>query len=407
MTIRRQPSDFVVRELPDPALADALRPAPAREAPHAVYELTKTSLTTPEAIQRLGRALGVRHAAVDYAGLKDKHAQTAQLVSIPVPAEERAGVPREAGGPRWSAALRGWSPTPVSAGWIARNRFTIVVRDLSRAAADEMDRRAAAVALPTPGLVPERTLLFVNYFGDQRFGSARHGKGFIAAHLVRGDFEAALRLAIATPARKDAGARRRFTRAAAAKWGDWRGMLGDLPRMPERKAVERLAEGAGFRDAFAALPYFAQSIAVEAYQSHLWNATARRLARRLAGEGALVRADDPFGEMLFPPAGAVREPWRSLIVPMLSPRTALAEPWGPDAARALAEEGLTPDRLGVPGLRRPSFDESPRPLFAAAERFTMTEAEPDDLTPRRLKRTLRFELPRGAYATVLLRALGQ
>lgn len=407
MTIRRQPSDFTVHELPEPAFADALRPIPARDTPHAVYELTKTSLTTPEAIQRLGKALGVRHAAIDYAGLKDKHARTMQLVSVPVAAEDRAGVPREAGGHNWSAALRGWSATPVSAEWIARNRFVIVVRDISRAAADEMDRRAAALALPSPGLVPERTLLFVNYFGDQRFGSARHGQGFIAARLVRGDFEGALRLAIATPARKDTGARRHFTRAAATLWGDWRGMLDTLPRMPERKAIERLAEGAGFRDAFAALPYFVQSIAVEAYQSHLWNAAARRLARQIAGEGPLVRADDPFGEMLFPPAVAVGQAWRSLVVPLLSPRTALAEPWGPDAAHALAEEGLTLDQLRIPGLRRPSFDESPRPLFAAAERFTMSEAEPDDLTPRRLKRTLGFELPRGAYATVLLRGLGQ
>ncbi len=32
----------------------------------------------------------------------------------------------------------------------------------------------------------------VNYFDSQRFGSLKHGQGYIAKDLIRGDFEAAL-----------------------------------------------------------------------------------------------------------------------------------------------------------------------------------------------------------------------
>ena len=79
------------------------------------------------------------------------------------------------------------------------------------------------------------------------------------------------------------------------------------------------------------------------------------------------------------------------------------------AGAALASEGIDLPQLRIPGLRRPFFGETPRPLLVRAERFDLTGATTDELTPsgKRLKRVASFELPRGAYATVVLRALGQ
>lgn len=450
VTIRRQPSDFVVKELL--VESGSVRSAPSAEASFAVYALTKTSLSTPEAVNRLAGALGVRHGAVAAAGLKDKHATTVQHVSVRVRDSAQAGaMPREVGdasagatarrssgaavlgdssaplrgeAPRavapgggaaattsgsWSATLVGWSAEEMTSQWIDRNRFTIVVRDLSSEAVAEMDRRAGALSL---GTTPP-ALLFVNYFGDQRFGSARHGGGFLAARLIRGDFEGALRLAIGTPARKDTGKKRTLTRAAAAHWGRWREMLAHVPRMPERRALEVLAAAEGrkpdFRAAFGALPYFDQQIAVEAYQSHLWNAIARRLAASIAPPAHTLTTEDPFGTMVFPAAALVEEHWMELKPPILCRRSKLEGPWAGAATAVLAEEGITLDDLRVPGMRRPSFDHAVRPLFARAEGFTMSRPERDDLgaSAKRLKRTLEFDLPRGAYATVVLRALGQ
>ncbi|MFM9996242.1 MAG: tRNA pseudouridine(13) synthase TruD [Phycisphaerales bacterium] len=414
MTIRRQPSDFVVTELL--VESGSVRSVPSAEAPFAVYALTKTSLSTPEAVNRLAGALGVRHGAVSAAGLKDKHATTVQHVAVRVRDSAQAGaMPREVGDAAaptsgsWSAMLVGWSAEEMTSQWIDRNRFTIVVRDLSRKAVAEMDRRAGVLAL---GTTPS-AILFVNYFGDQRFGSARHGGGFLAARLIRGDFEGALRLAIGTPARKDTGKKRTLTRAAAAHWGRWREMLAHVPRMPERRALEVLAAADGskpdFRAAFAALPYFDQQIAVEAYQSHLWNAIARRLAASIAPPAHTLTTEDPFGTMVFPAAALAEEHWMELKPPILCRRSTLEGPWAGAATAVLAEEGITLDDLRVPGMRRPSFDHAVRPLFARAEGFTMSRPERDDLgaSAKRLKRTLEFDLPRGAYATVVLRALGQ
>jgi tRNA pseudouridine13 synthase len=271
-----------------------------------------------------------------------------------------------------------------------------------------MERRAQVLADAPPAGEAHAAprLLVVNYFGAQRFGSARHGRGFAARSLIAGDFESAVRLLIATPARQDAGAVKAFHRAAAAGWGRWDHLARALPRGPDRRAIEVLAGGGDFRAAFTALPALVQRMSVEAYQSHLWNATVRTMIEaRLRGD--LLRAEDDFGPMLFPPAAAIPAEWREMSVPLLGPRSVPEGAWGSAALAALAAEGIAAADLRIPGLRRPFFVEAPRALIARAGAFALSPPAPDDLAPDRRMRTVRFDLPRGAYATVVLRALGQ
>ena len=82
-------------------------------------------------------------------------------------------------------------------------------------------------------------------------------------------------------------------------WGRWAEALRKLPPCPARAAVEVLALGGDFREAFAALPYFIQQINVEAYQSYLWNAITSELLGRVCPAGALWEAEDPLGLMRF------------------------------------------------------------------------------------------------------------
>lgn len=406
MTIRRVPTDFVVEERITPEFRAALRTE--GEAAHAVFELSKTSLTTPEAINYAARSLRVPPGQVSYAGLKDKHAATVQWVSVPRAAFKGAPPPPDASDRGWSAKFIGCSDRELTAEAIEGNRFAIVVRDLSRHESNEMGRRAKLLKRE------DGSLVVMNYFGAQRFGSARHGGGFAGAMLVRGDFEGALKLLIGTPARKDVGKTRAFTRLAVAHWGNWKKLLAELPRCAELGAIEVLARGGEFVDAFAALPYFTQQMCVEAYQSHLWNETARRLAARIVGsaERDLLRTPDEFGEMLFPAAGRVRAEWMSVVMPVLGKNSELREPWAAAAAEVLKGEGFTTSDLRIRGLKRPYFGEADRPLFVNAAGFEMTQGERDEMAGTggakdRMKRVAKFDLPRGAYATVVLRALGQ
>jgi tRNA pseudouridine13 synthase len=395
MTIRRQPQDFAVEEILTAECAAGIVSARTATAPLSVWRLTKTSLTTPEATARLAKALGTSGGKVSHAGLKDKHAVTTQFVT----AEAPSAAGDRLSGPGWEADRTGWHPRHLQARDIAGNRFTIVVRDLSPAAAAAIRERARAIA------TPEGSLRFINYFGEQRFGSARHGEGFAARHLARGDFEGALRLLIATPARKDTGPRRVFTRAAANAWGQWQSLAATLPRMPERAAVEAMAAGRGLDEAFAALPNFLQQMCVDAYQSHLWNRIVGRMVRDVMGARGVFEAP---GGLWFPPASGIPGSWLGVSVPMPARGVTAVAPWDAAAAAVLAEEGLGMEDLRVPGLRRPVFGDAPRPVVADARGFEMDAPCPDELgRGGRVRVTLRFDLPRGGYATVLLRALGQ
>jgi tRNA pseudouridine13 synthase len=401
MTLRRTPLDFQVDERLDSAWLDAMASEWSEGFEHGVYRLTKTSLATPEALALVCAAARVPTAAGSYAGLKDKHAVTSQHVTVRAPEEKGwRGLPPDMEGHGWRAHRVGWTSQPIAAAAIRANEFTLVVRDLDAAAVDAM-RRSWERLLQPPG-----ELLLANYYGDQRFGSARHGEGFAAEAMVAGDYGRALRLLVGTPSRKDRGRAREFTRLCAAHWGDWPLLATTLPRCPERTPFERLARGATEAEAFVAAPRFLQLMAIEAFQGLLWNDMLRRMVRSL-GEPAVVARDD-FGEMVFAAPASVPADWVGRLAPLPAPGAALDGPWAPHLQAALAARGVSLDGLVAPGLTRPYFGQAERALFVAATDASLAEPVADELSAGgALRVTVRFSLPRGAYATVAMRALGQ
>jgi tRNA pseudouridine13 synthase len=314
--------------------------------------------------------------------------------------------PERADGPGWQLERLGYVERPIQTRDIEANGFQIVVRSLSDESCRDMDQAVGFLGLPQDPATGQRALRVVNYFGDQRFGSARHGRGFLARHLVRGEFEEALKLALAVPARKDHRSVKEFKRAVEAGWGNWKELLPRLRHCPDRAVIERLARNPkDLRGAFCELPYFFRQLCVYAFQSWLWNSIACRLvAARCAEPGPVLSAEDPFGEMLFPDAGSVPEELAGLDLPLLGYKTELREPWAAAASAVLAEEGITTAQLRIPRVRRPFFSEEPRRLFVLASKFAVSAPDADG--QGRFARTVTFDLPRGAYATVVLRALG-
>lgn len=430
MVIRRLPTDFAVVEHLTPVFTGSLSQLGQG---HALYSLTKASLTTPDATLFLARALAIKPGLVQHAGLKDKHAVTSQHVSIAWPST--IAPPRSLSGEKgttsWSTKLLGFSPRSIEAADIDSNAFTIIVRDLTPADIADMDRRIALLANPAN----PTQLLIANYFGDQRFGSARHHQGFAAQHLIRGDFETALKLLIATPARKDSGPRRTFTRTLINAWGNWSAALPALPKLPERRAVELLASPGrerDFKSAFAALPNFLQQMAVDAFQSWLWNAVARSLLQSAVPPTCRIDAPDDFGLMSFPHATAIPPEILPIQIPMLS--SGWPSSWWPGSPNRGSQSHSSPNcdspfplwlspahsvlstldpplaiaDLTIPGLRRPQFGDATRPLFIAAQQFSANPPTADDSESarcHRLRRTVAFALPRGSYATTVLRSL--
>jgi tRNA pseudouridine13 synthase len=383
MKLKRQPEDFRVEELPLVEGGDFGR--------FAFYRLTKRGVGTLEALEEIRRRWNLSARQVSYGGLKDRHAVTIQYLTI-LDGPDRGF--RERG---LDLEPLGRLPRPYGPDQFRGNRFTVVLRDLSAAKAEAA--RVALDQLPRDGLP--------NYFDDQRFGSVGFGGDFIGRAWLVGEHEEALRLAIAEPNPNDRPDARDEKAILRDCWGNWAEAKGRLPRSHARSLVTYLVDHpTDFRGAFARVRRELRSLYFSAFQSHLWNLQLARLIERTThpDQRELVEfkvASLPIHRGLDPDQAALLS---SAKLPLPASRTPLPDE-GPvrDAVlEVVAGFGLTWEQLRVKHLKDVYFSKGVRPALFFAEGLTQ-EAQPDDLYPGRVKIALGFELPKGAYATLVVK----
>jgi tRNA pseudouridine13 synthase len=181
-----------------------------------------------------------------------------------------------------------------------------------------------------------------------------------------------------------------------------------LPRGHARSLVDYLRVHPGdFRGTVARLRPELRGLYLSAYQSHLWNRMlARQLTDRLRPEQlrpvTLRLGVVPFHAGLDPEQQAALA---ALRLPLPSARLKL-EPDDPRMAAVqsvLAEEGLELRDLQIRGVREMFFSKGERAALCVPAHLAH-EAAADELQPKRSKLILSFELPRGCYATLLVKA---
>ncbi len=385
MKLKQQPEDFQVEELTDVLPSDG---------PFAFYRLEKRGWSTPDALQALRRRWHLDLGRVSYGGLKDRHAQTVQYLTI------FRGPQRDLTHHEVHVRYLGQVPQPYTSKDIRANRFRLTLRAL-----DNSEVLAAETALSEV-----RAEGMPNYFDDQRFGSVQAGGAFMAQALVRGDFEEALRRALASPYEHDRAPQKKEKAILRAHWGDWRTCKEQLPRGHARSLIDYLvSHPTDFRGAIARLRPDLRGLYLSAYQSHLWN---RMLARWLEQhcrpeqllDVALRLGTVPMHRHLDP---AVRAGLATLELPLPSARLKL-EAGDPRLAlveSVLAEEGLTLQQMQVKGLREVFFSKGERAALCLPAELRYEHAA-DERHPRKRKLILSFDLPRGSYATLIVKRIG-
>ncbi len=385
MKLRRLPEDFCVEELSS-ATADG--------GPFALYRLSKRSLTTLEAVDRIAATLHVPKSRIAYGGLKDKHAMTSQFVTV-----ERG--PRESAGTDWwSVEYLGQRSRPYHPHDIAANRFQLMLRDMSEA--EVAAARKALVEVEHSGLP--------NYFDDQRFGSLGQSGEFIGAAWCRGDYERAVWLALADPVADDRADEREQKKLLRELWGRWGEAKEQLARSPRRSVVTFLVDHpTDFKRALALIRVDLRGLYLSAFQSMLWNRTAARLiaAEALAAGTTCTPVVSDWGTALFPATlpvdAAERLAAQNLPLPSARNHDELGAAT-PLFAEEAAKFGLELRELRVKYPRDSFFSKGERMLSLRPREIECTD-DADDLYAGRRKMQLRFVLPRGAYATILVKRL--
>jgi tRNA pseudouridine13 synthase len=392
MHIKQKPEDFRVEEIP------ALQPG--KEGDYAFYRLEKRNWTTPDAMQIIQRRWKLDRRRIAVGGLKDRHAETIQYLTI------YRGPQRKLTHAHLQLTYLGQTASAYESEHILANRFVITVRALN---SDQ-----ASAALQTVQDI--RDVGVPNYFDDQRFGSVTQGGPFLAHQLLLGEYEAALRSALTAPYAFERAPQKKEKGVLRVHWGNWPHCEEELRQLPRTgsqtdalRVIEYLvAHPEDFVGALERLRPEMRTLYLSAHQSYLWNRMlAEFLFDRFQPE-ELTSIATQLGDLPVPHhlTEAEREQVRDLHLPLHSARIHLEEsdPRKPYFDRVLAEEGLTQEQFKLKDFRNLFFSKGERAAWCWPRDLT-SRAAGDEEHPGRRKLTLSFELPRGCYATLLVKRI--
>lgn len=384
MKLKVRPSDFKVTER---LVEGVLSP----RGSHRVYRVQKEKLTSMEAATELASLVGVTPKDIGMAGLKDRQGVTVQFMSV------HRGPDVSAQNHDLSIQTAGFSENAIDSEASDGNDFQIVVRGLHDVDTERV--RESLEAVRTHG-VP-------NYFDDQRFGNLRHGQGWIVQDLLDGDISEALRRLVASASRYEPPARRSLKEALWRNWGDWaacRSIAGKLGR--HHSVFEHLKrDPEDIEGAFNRIATRERLIHLYAFQSHIWN-RALALAMETHAQGTFsLRGIE--GRLLFPEQEAnLPASWNgSLMLPDAQLAGVKDEDQRDLMATVLGDLGLEPGQFVLPDL--PGFQLKPelRDAMVVPMGLRVRPAEPDNEFRGKKMLRISFGLPRGAYATMVIRRL--
>ncbi|MBC8379471.1 MAG: tRNA pseudouridine(13) synthase TruD [Planctomycetes bacterium] len=387
--IKTIPADFVVEEIPLYEFAGT--------GTHVYAYIQKKGLTTAELIARLGQSLNVRKFDIGYAGRKDSNAITRQWVSIEHIDPEKIENLDLSGIKVLDVTRHG---NKLKVGHLKGNRFIIRLRNLNC----PVDQ-ARTTAQQVMDVLCRRGV--PNYFGPQRFGY-RYDSHLLGGAIIKNDikefFEILLGRPELDPQEEFIEARRLYQQGDfEAAFYAWHPALRD-----HRKALRVLMKNGGKlnKKTLRAMDARLLSLFVSAWQSDLFNAVlVKRLGQietLLEGDmaykhenGACFRVEDVEAEQprceafdISPTGPLFGKRMTKLIGPAGDIENSILDPV------ELTDEDYTRlKRYGGTGGRRPLRFEPKN-----TDITTGTDDHGDFLQ-------LRFELPSGCYATVLLREI--
>lgn len=261
--MRRREEDFLVEEIP---LYD-----PCGQGEHIYLLLEKRGLSTQQLVQIVAKHFGVPTRAIGYAGMKDKHAITRQVMSVHVPGKKLADFP-SLQHERVSVMWADMHTNKLRLGHLRGNRFSIRVREVPATAVVTANKIMKAL---TERGVP-------NFFGEQRFGLRLNNHELGRLDLL-GDWRGLLDELLGPDPdypKINTGARKCYAS------GDFESAYRAFPFMQqsERMAVRMLAKKRSPKQAVFAINRVDRQFWVSAFQSAMFN---RLVAERMGEPGGL------------------------------------------------------------------------------------------------------------------------
>ncbi|MEX0775751.1 MAG: tRNA pseudouridine(13) synthase TruD [Phycisphaeraceae bacterium] len=392
--IKERPEDFLVEEQP--------LYQPEGHGEHLYLYIEKRERATTDVVHRLAKLFNVRRGDIGYAGLKDKHAVTRQHLSIYKPdptGDDKALANIEHTGMKllWSAR----HVNKLRRGHHAGNRFVIRIRQVDPTAV--LHAKHVLDRLEQHG-VP-------NFIGEQRFGY-RQNNHVLGRLLLAQEWQAFIEELVGNPRSSDAPPMQ--AARAAVMNGDLTAALATWPRYlhDERRVLDLLRQKRTPQQAVMALDSRQREFLINAWQAAIFNEVLGRrlgdglLDKLVAGDlawkhdsRAVFNVDETTATAENAADGRVARREVSPSGPMWGPSMTTAggqvAQWEAAALAAHGGEQISLDQVGqaVAGSRRPMREMLRDPDISGG------------VDEHGAYIRVAFELPRGSYATIVLREI--
>jgi tRNA pseudouridine13 synthase len=381
MKIKVKPEDFIVEELVDVPFT--------KSGPYTILKLKKWSWNTLDVIDFVARNLHVSPRRFSRAGLKDRYALATQYLSF------KGDIHRTIKEKNFTLTPVAKSSQPIGSRSMKGNRFSVTLRHLSKDDTTKIPNNIQEVL----------TYGIANYFDEQRFGSAKHGKGFFAKRLMLGHLKGALQLILTIPFQEDTQHEKRFKTVCREHWGQWSRCREHAPASHKHMMNALVQSPRDYKSAIKTINREMLNLYLLAYQSYLFNESLKKfIAEREVDVTTLSYA---VGSFLFYRRLADANAVRQCSISMINEKTDLNDTVGTILKSVIDTEGITLRDFSLRAMRFRGVRFKPfkRNAVVYPERLTHSIPENDELYRGKQKMKIAFTLPPGAYATLLIKRL--
>jgi tRNA pseudouridine13 synthase len=234
---------------------------------------------------------------------------------------------------------------------------------------------------------------------------------FIGKTILRRDAEGAVRSYLSHPFAGDPARVRTFKALARQHWGEWAHLLDRAPRPSNYRSLLTYLKDhpQSYRKTLNLIPRRLLSLYLAAYQSYLWNQIAGGyLAHQLPPDAPLLTLT--ILDLTLPIYHKLSEAQLAALntssIPLPGHRAVYADPALADVVRkVLANEGLELNDLKARILKRAYLAKGKRPLLLHPADVICDPPQNDERFPGSHAMRISFTLPRGAYATLVLKRI--
>ncbi len=362
MRLKSFPEDFMVGEIPLKEYAANSSGA------FAVYALWKRNFNTEDAIQFVCKRFNLKRGDVKFAGAKDRNAITTQHISI---ARDKGKLVLDEENIKLTFA--GFSNEPISLGNLAGNRFELIIREVTSDERARFESKLSSILQTSQSSQSSKSFqsfLLPNYFDEQRFSTNNVAIGLC---ILKRDFKTATQHIAQS--------------AQSGREGYYeKQVLAHLQSLPT-----------DYVGALQKIPPKILLMYLHAVQSYIFNESLARLIR----ESGQEFVEEPYsqGQFVFCTGIAAYQSLHAMHLPLIGFSSAVRDT---ATTALLAQLGINHRDFIIRAIPELSIEGSERSALMQVDDFSATWTA-ESIPESALK--LSFALPKGSYATMVVKAL--